>query len=83
MKKLEPKKYKPIKIIQKIGQATYKVKLPSGWRIHNVFNEILLSPYYPLKFPRQREYSFPSPNIINNKDEFKVEEIQAHQEQKG
>ena len=83
MKKLEPKKYGPFRILQKIGRAAYKVKLPPGWRIHNVFNEILLSPFQPPKFPGQRQYTFPPPDIINDEDEFEVEEIKTHRERNG
>ena len=32
----------PFKIIQRIGNQAYKLKLPDSWRIHNVFHVALL-----------------------------------------
>ena len=43
-KKLEDKRYGPFEIIEKVGKASYKLKLPSTWRsIHPVFHESLIT----------------------------------------
>ena len=46
MKKLTDKWLGPFEVIEKVGQAAYKLKLPLWWKgIYDVFHEVLLSPY--------------------------------------
>ena len=55
-KKLSEKRFSPFKILKKIGASAYKLDLPKTWYgIHPVFNESLLSPYIPPKFPSQKK----------------------------
>ena len=43
MKKFADKWYGPFKVIEKVGAATYKLKLPTTWKkLYLVFNEFLL-----------------------------------------
>ena len=42
-KKLDNKRYGPFKISKDIGSGAFKLELPEGWMIHNVFNEDLLT----------------------------------------
>jgi len=46
--------------------------------IYNVFNEDLLTRYIELKFKRQHKEPVPLPTIINEKEEYKVEEVRKH-----
>ncbi len=62
-------------IIDKAGAATYKLKLPPHWKIHPRFNEKLLTLYIPLAFPNQEVLPPPPPDLINDEEEFKIEEI--------
>src|ERR1700730_8652350 len=50
-KKLDNKRAGPFAIKEKVGPAGYQLKLPQAWRIHRVFNELLLTPYVPPSFP--------------------------------
>ena len=43
--KLAPKRYGPFKIIKEISPVAFQIKLPSNWKIHDVFYASLLSPY--------------------------------------
>ena len=55
MTKLSDKRYGPFEIIKKVGKAAYKLKLPRRWKkVHNVFNEYLLTPYRPPEYPSQK-----------------------------
>jgi len=49
--------------------------------IHNVFNEDLLIKCREPHFLRQHIEPAPPPDIINKKEEYKVEEIRKHQKQ--
>ena len=49
--------------------------------IHNVFNEDLLTRCKKPHFPGQHIEPLPLPDIINEKEEYKVEEIKKHQKQ--
>src|SRR5260370_10487709 len=53
-KKFSDKRYGPFKILQAIGSSSFRLELPASWtNVHPVFNEVLLSPYYPPAFPGQ------------------------------
>ena len=75
MKKLNNKYLGPFKILKKVGKLAYCFKLPSQWKIHNIFNEVLLSPYYPPQFESQQQPLPLLPEIINGQEEQKVEYI--------
>jgi len=42
-KKLDNKRYRPFKISNDIGSGAFKLELPEGWIIHNMFNKDLLT----------------------------------------
>ena len=48
MKKLNNKHLEPFEILEKVEKSAYHFKLPSQQKIYNIFNKMLLSPYYPL-----------------------------------
>ena len=45
-KKLDKKFFGPFKIIEKVGMSAYRIKIPSSWKVYNVFNESLSKPYH-------------------------------------
>lgn len=75
MKKLGDLRYGPFKVLEKIGRSSYKLELPKNWRVHPVFNEVLLTPYAEPEFPSQIKELPPPPDIINNEIEYEVEEV--------
>jgi hypothetical protein len=75
--KLNPKCYGPFKIIKEISPVAYQLQLPPSWNIHPVFHASLLSPYRetPSHGPN---FSRPPPDLIDNEEEYEVEQIKAH-----
>ena len=83
-KKLGDKRYGPFKVIEKIGNSAYRLKLDPKWRgIYNVFNECLLHPYHQGTFPSQKTTPPPPPDLINEVEEQEIEEILASKERRG
>jgi len=61
-----------------IGQGVFQLKLPEGWMIHNVFNEDLLTQCKEPQYKSQHMDPAPLPDIINEEEEYEVEEIRKH-----
>ena len=77
-KKLDKKFFGPYEIIEKVGASAYRIKIPMTWRIYNVFNEVLLKPYYPPIFPGQKNHNGTEPEEeITDVDDgnYEVEEL--------
>ena len=73
--KLAEKALGPFEILSKEGHSAYHLKLPKSWTIYPVFNETLLRPHIGPKFPGQDIYDRPPPDLIDEQEEFDVEEI--------
>ena len=81
-KKLDNKKYKPFRISKDIGLRVFQLELLERWAIHNIFNEDLLTQYMELKFKKQYEELTPPPMIINEEEEYEVEEVRKYRKYK-
>ena len=77
-KKLDNKRYRSFRISKNIGSRAFQLELPEGWMIHNVFNKNLLTQCVEPKFKRQCKDPIPPPTIINEEEEYKVEEVRKH-----
>jgi len=75
--KLAPKRYGPFKIIKEISPVAYQLALPLSWKIHNTFHASLLSPYHETAMYGPN-FSQPPPDLINNKEQYEVEQICNH-----
>ena len=75
--KLNLKHYGPFRVIKEISPVAYQLQLPPSWNIHPMFHASLLSPYSktPLHGPN---FSRPPPDLIDNEEEYEVEQIKAH-----
>ena len=78
LKKLDNKKYRPFRIAKDIGSGAFQLELLEGWIIHNIFNEDLLTQYVEPKFKGQHKNPAPLPTIINEEEEYEVEEVGKH-----
>jgi hypothetical protein len=75
--KLAPKRYGPFRVIKEISPVVYQLHLPPAWHIHNVFHASLLSSYSktPAHGPN---FSQPPPDMIDDQEEYEVEQIHNH-----
>ena len=76
-RKLAPKRHGPFKITQVLSPLTYKLRLPSTWKIHDVFHTSLLSSYRSTE-SYGPSFTSPPPDIIDNEEEYEVEAILSH-----
>ena len=75
-RKLTERRLGPFVVLSKVGQSVYKLKIPASWKVHPVFNEVLLSPYREPQFESQKSRAEPPPpDIIEGTPEYEVEEI--------
>ena len=77
-KKLDNKRYGLFRITKNIGSGVFQLEILEGWMIHNVFNEDLLTRCVEPKFKEQHKEPAPPPTIINEEEEYKVEEVRKH-----
>ena len=77
-KKLNNKKYEPFRITKDIGSGAFQLELLEGWMIHNIFNEDLLTRCVEPKFKGQHKNPAPPLIIINEEEEYEVEEVRKH-----
>ena len=82
LRKLAPKRQGPFEIAQVLSPLTYCLRLPSTWKIHDVFHASLLLPYKETEthgpnFPK------PPPDLIGAEEEYEVERIVSHRGPSG
>ena len=76
------KKYKLFRISKDIGLGAFQLELPEGWIIHNVFNKDLLTQCMEPKFKGQHKDPAPLPMIINEEEEYEVEEVKKYRKRR-
>ena len=74
----DQKRYGPFTIKEEIGQGAYRLELLEGWAIYNVFNKDLLTCCKKAEFASQHKNPPLLPDIINEEEEYEVEEIRGH-----
>ena len=75
--KLAPKCHGLFQITKEISPMAYQLTLPRAWTIHNVFHSSLLTPYKET-CEHGAQFQCPLPELIDNKEEYKVEQIINH-----
>jgi Chromo (CHRromatin Organisation MOdifier) domain len=76
MKKFDDKRYRPFEVLAKVGPSSYRLKIPTTWHVHPVFNKILLTPFQTPSFPsQQRNHPRPPMLIVGQEKEYEIEEI--------
>jgi hypothetical protein len=76
-KKMAPKREGPFEIEEALGPVTYRLKLPTTWKIHNVFHAVLLKPYVETEVHGEN-FSRPTPDILDGEEVYNVETILKH-----
>ncbi|KAJ2926197.1 hypothetical protein H1R20_g10898, partial [Candolleomyces eurysporus] len=81
-KKIAPKREGPFKILEVLSPVTYRLELPTQWKVHPVFHATLIS---PVKETDAHGPLHPShvPEIVEGYEEFEVEGILKHKDEKG
>ena len=72
--KLAPRRQGPFLIEQVLSPITYRLTLPTRWRIHPVFHVDLLMPYHETPIHGQ-SYTRPPPDLVDGAEEYEVEKI--------
>jgi hypothetical protein len=72
--KLAPKRHGPFTIMKVLSPITYQLKLPHQWKIHDVFHVDLLTPYVKMDLHGPK-YTRPPPDMIEDHEEYEVEQI--------
>jgi hypothetical protein len=61
--KLAPKCHGPFTITKQVSPVAYKLDLPMGWTIHDVFHASLLTPYHETTM-HGPNYTRPPPDLV-------------------
>ena len=77
--KIRPKRLGPYQIIEVLSPLTYKIRLPSTWKIHPTFHASLLTPYHENEIYGPPEIP-PPPDIIEGEEEYEIEGILSHRQ---
>ena len=81
-RKLASRREGPFQITEVLGPLTYRLELPSRWRIHDVFHAALLSPFTETE-EHGPAFTRPPPELVNEEEEYKVEEIISHKKSRN
>jgi RNase H-like domain found in reverse transcriptase/Integrase zinc binding domain/Integrase core domain len=76
--KMAPKREGPFKVEEVLGPVTYRLKLPTTWKIHNVFHAVLLKPYIKTEVHREN-FSRLILDILDGEEVYNMETILKHQ----
>jgi hypothetical protein len=76
-KKMVPKREGLFKVEEVLRPVTYQLKLPTTWKIHNVFYAVLLKPYIETEVHGEN-FSRPILDILNGEEVYNVETILKH-----
>jgi hypothetical protein len=76
-RKLAPKREGPFEVSEVLGKYTYRLELPQTWRVHNVFDRALLTPYIQTQ-EHGENFIQPPPDIVNGSEEHEVHSILRH-----
>lgn len=77
-RKLDDRRHGPFEVIEKIGEVSYRLKLPPSWKIHDVFHLSKLTPFKTPEFPSQST-SQHLPEIIIDDEKF-LQKILIHKD---
>jgi hypothetical protein len=77
-KKMAPKQEGPFKVKEILGPVTYQLRLPTTWKIHNMFHAVLLKPYIETEV-HGGNFSRPIPDILDGEEVYNVETILKYQ----
>ena len=74
---MKPKWEGPFEITEVLGPVTNRLKLPTSWRIHDVFHAVLLRPYKENEVYGEN-FTQPPPEVVEGEEVYEVESILKH-----
>jgi Chromo (CHRromatin Organisation MOdifier) domain len=74
--KLHAKRFGPFRITEVISPVTYRVQLPTQWKIHDTFHAALLHPHKTTEL-YGNAFTEPPPDLIAGHEEWEVENMLA------
>jgi Chromo (CHRromatin Organisation MOdifier) domain len=74
--KLCTKRFGPFRITEVISPVTYRIQLPTQWKIHDTFHAALLHPHKTTEL-YGNAFTEPPPDLITGHEEWEVENILA------
>ena len=75
-KKLSDRQHGPFEVIERIGDVSYRLKLPTNWKIHDVFHISKLTPFKQPSFPSQ--ISHPNNPPLTPSNDVSLHKIISH-----
>ena len=78
--KMKPKHKGSFFITKVLGPVTYRLKLLTSWRIHNVFHATLLKPYRENEIYGEN-FTEPPPELVEGEEVYEVGTICGHRKQ--
>jgi hypothetical protein len=81
--KLDDKWRGPYQVVEKVGEAVWKLAMPEDWKGHPVFNKGWLKRHHPPAFPGQPLIPPPQPLLVNRHKEYEVESMVGEWKQEG
>jgi hypothetical protein len=76
-RKMKPKREGPFTITEVLGPVTYRLKLPTTWRVHDIFHAKLLRRYKENEIYGQN-FNEPPPEPVEGEEVYEVETILKH-----
>ena len=73
-----PRYIGPFTVTQRVSPVAYRLALPEGYKIHDVFHISLLKPYGDNGTVRP-----PPPELIEGEEEYEIDTILDHRDKKG
>ena len=77
---MKPKQEGPFVITEVLGLVTYRLKLPTSWRIHNFFHATLLKPYRKNEIYGEN-FTEPPPELVEEEEVYEVKTIHNNRKQ--
>ena len=74
---MKPKREGPFFITEVLGLVTYRLKLLTSWRIHNVFHATLLKPYRENEIYGEN-FTEPLPELVEGEEVYEFKTICGH-----